>query len=108
MRGDDPLIFQRKEADIMKKFAKLLLLGALSVTILTGCNQWKARNVGGSYTIELPKDAKLVNISWKEGNLWYITKPMTEEDIAEEYQVQEDSLYGVFEGTITIKETKGE
>lgn len=36
-------------------------------------------------TLELPANQKLVMITWKDDSLWYLTKPMTEEDVAETY-----------------------
>ena len=59
-------------------------------------------------TVELPENAKLEMITWKENSLWYLTRPMTENDIAEVHTFQQSSEFGVFEGTVTIVETKGD
>lgn len=80
------------------------MLGTMLVS-LTGC-QWGARKFGGDYTHELPKGEKLVNVTWKEDSLWYLTEPMDKDDIAETYKFQADSVFGIFEGTVTIKESK--
>lgn len=45
-------------------------------------------------------------IAWKDDSLWYLTKPMTDDDIAETPTFQQSSEWGVFEGTVTIVETK--
>lgn len=63
---------------------------------------------GGDYTLKLPKNEKLVMITWKGDSLWYLTKPMTEDDIAETYKFQESADLGIMEGTVTVIETKGE
>jgi hypothetical protein len=78
---------------------------AIATMTLSGC-QWAAKNLGGDYTVELKEGQKLVNVTWKESELWYFTKPMTEDDVAETYTFQEDSTMGVLEGTVTIVESK--
>ena len=85
---------------------KKIILLAIMVLSLTGC-QNTTKNFGGSMTIELPKGQKLEEITWKDdSDLWYLTRPMREDDIAEVHTFQESSEFGVFEGTVTIIETK--
>lgn len=92
-----------------KKLAVVGMIVMLMVVGLIGCSaQERARSLGGSYTIELPANQKLVSITWKENDLWYLTRPMTEEEVAETYQFKEDSTYGIMEGTVTIVESKTE
>ena len=92
----------------MNKMKKLLLTVVLAISVLSlvACDQYVARNLGGDYTHELPKGEKLVNVTWKEDSLWYLTRPMTNDDIAETYTFQADTVFGVFEGTVTIVESK--
>lgn len=85
----------------MKKFILLVIM----VLCLTGC-QNTTKNWGGSMTIELPKGQKLEEITWKDTDLWYLTRPMREDDIAETHTFQQNTEFGVFEGTVTIIETK--
>lgn len=73
---------------------------------LAGCSQYNARKFGGDYTHKLPQGEKLINLTWKEDSLWYLTKPMEEDDVAETYKFQADSLFGIFEGTVTVEESK--
>lgn len=87
-----------------------ILAGLTALTLIfgvTGC-QSAAKNFGGDYTLKLPKNEKLVMITWKDNSLWYLTKPMTEDDIAETYKFQESAEFGIMEGTVTVMETKGE
>jgi hypothetical protein len=85
---------------------KKIILLAIMVLSLTGC-QNTTKNFGGNMTIELPKGQKLEEITWKDdSDLWYLTRPMREDDIAEIHTFQESSEFGVFEGTVTIIETK--
>ncbi len=88
-----------------KIFIGIIVLAILYL-IYTSTRQVRTRHLGGSMTIDLPKNTKLVNITWKEDNLWYLTRPMTTQDSATSYQFREDSQWNVMEGTITIIEYK--
>lgn len=90
-----------------KRMLALVLIGAISLSILTGC-QATTKSWGGSMTLELEPNQKLEEITWKDDSLWYLTRPMTEDDIAETHTFQQSSEFGVFEGTVTIIETKEE
>lgn len=69
----------------------------------SGQNQ--ARNWGGEMTITLEPGVKLEEITWKdEDTLWYVTRPMREDEFAETHTFQADTVFGVFEGEITIVE----
>lgn len=57
-------------------------------------------------TVYLEPNQKLEQVSWKYTSLWYLTKPMSESDIAEVYTYYQNSSWGVFEGTVTIIETR--
>jgi hypothetical protein len=85
----------------MKKVLFLLPLLLLSCT-----ENSRVKNFGGEGTINLPKGVKLVTVTWKETQVWYLTRPMHSDDIAETYQFHEESSWGVIEGTYNIVETK--
>ena len=91
----------------MKKIILTLIAGALCVCLFTGCQQ-TTRTLGGSTTIELEPNTKLELVTWKDNSLWYLTRPMRQDDIAETHTYQQQSEFGVFEGTVTIVETKSE
>ena len=91
----------------MKKKLLAFLVMAIMCINLAGC-QAITRNYGDSMTIELEPNMKLENITWKENSLWYLTRPMTESDTAVIHTFQQSSEFGVFEGTITIIETREE
>lgn len=76
----------------------------MMATVLAGC-QNATKSFGGSVTITLEPNTKLELITWKDDSLWYLTRPMRE-DIAETHTYQQQSEFGVFEGTVTIVETK--
>jgi len=85
----------------MKKVLFLLPLLLLSCT-----ENSRVKNFGGEGTINLPNGVKLVTVTWKETEVWYLTRPMHSDDIAETYQFHEESSWGVIEGTYNIVETK--
>ena len=64
--------FIPKETKIMKNIIQssiaLIILGSLLISCTA--NQ-RARNIGGTMTIEAPAGMRVVNMTWKEGNnLW--------------------------------------
>ena len=85
----------------------LVLLTIVFCLILTGCNYF-ARTTGGNVTIDLPPNTKLISVQWREKNssLWYLTRPMRNDEYPETYTFQEDSNIGVLEGTVTINERR--
>ena len=87
----------------MKKVFLAIMIGV----IVTSCTQnSRVKTWGGTGTINLPKGRKLVNVTWKETEVWYLTRPMDSNDVAETYQFQEESSWGMIEGTYNIIETK--
>lgn len=86
----------------MKKvILSIFILGIIGCTDNARVKTW-----GGSATINLPKGEKLVNVTWKETNLWILTKPMKFTDSAEIYIFKEESSFGIVEGEYNIIETK--
>lgn len=92
-----------------KFYLTTLFIIVIFVTTLfmVGCTkQNRVFRWGGSDTIILQPNQKLVNITWKESNAWFLTKPMTTTDSCETYIFYESSNMGMFEGTVIIKEVK--
>lgn len=86
---------------------KKVFLVIISGMLLTSCTEnERVKSWGGNGTIKLPKGKKLVNVTWKETQIWYLTKDMDSSDVAETYEFHEESSYGVIEGTYKIIETK--
>jgi len=76
---------------------KLLMLGMsviISSVLLTGCGNIGAKSYSGEMTVELQKGQKLVNATWKDADLWYLTKDMNPSDKAETYTFKENSTLG--------------
>ena len=76
---------------------------------LSACDNTIAKKFGGTMSIELEKDQKLVNCSWKsskgEGSsLWLLTRVRKDGESPETYKYIEKSTFGVWEGTVIIQE----
>lgn len=83
---------------------KLLLLLVLFISV--SCANTLVKKFGGTATTELKPNEKLVNITWKDSELWILTRPMTEKDSAVTYKFSEKSKLGIVEGTYVIVEVK--
>lgn len=88
----------------MKKL--LCLVGIIGVVLTTAGCQYTTKNLGGDMVLELKPNQKLEEITWKDDNLWYLTRPMREDEEPETHTFQQKSEMGVFEGTVTIVESK--
>lgn len=89
------------------KTIKTIFLGLIVALAMTSCTEnARVRRWGGDGTLTLPKGQKLVNVTWKGDQIWYLTRPMTTQDSCQTYTFHESSSWGVMEGTYTIIETK--
>lgn len=90
----------------MKKF--LILLSIVVVSFLaSNCTQnQRAKSFGGKAEITLPQGQKLLVATWKDDNLWYLTRPVRSDENAETYEFQEASSFGLLNGTYIIHEKK--
>lgn len=82
----------------MRKLFILLIV----VTMVSCTSNERARNYGGTEVIELDNNERLVNITWKQDDIWVLTKTDTTKPTT--YSFKEKSSYGVMEGEIIIKE----
>ena len=84
-----------------------LILSLFIILLMVGCtDNNRAKMWGGTMKVELEKGQKLVDVTWKETSLWYMTKPMGPTDVAETYTFKEESSYGIIEGKVIFIETK--
>ena len=78
---------------------KIFIL-AIAVLSLASCtDNQRARNFGGTETIDIPEGRILVNCTWKKNNLWLLTKDTT----TGKMYFNEKSSWGVVEGEINFK-----
>lgn len=82
-----------------------LLITCLVLFIFAGCtDNQRARSFGGNATIHIEKDQKLVNITWKEADMWILTRTRKEGEKPETYFFKESSNFGMMEGQVTVVE----
>jgi hypothetical protein len=75
----------------------------MSLLVLSSCTEnQQARRWGGTETIELETNQRLVNATWKDTDLWLLTK--TDSTRPTVYEFIEKSNWGVMNGKIKIKE----
>ena len=102
----------------MKRLSRSLA-AALMLALLAGCSdaemagnnrleQSFARDFGGTTTITLEPNLKLEEITWKDDDLWYLTRPMREDEEPETHTFTEKGGFGtVFDGgTVIVVEIK--
>ena len=85
---------------------KVLAIALVAITLASCTENARVKSFGGEGTLNLPKGQKLVNVTWKETELWYLTRQMDSTDVAETYKFQEESSFGLMEGTYNIIESK--
>ena len=91
----------------MKKMYGILgVLFVMSLMLSSCTDNGRARMYGGEMTVNVNPDQKVVNVTWKESNMWILTRPMTESDKPETYFFSEKSKFGVWEGTIKLIESR--
>lgn len=86
---------------MIKKAITLVIV----IIMLCGCHE-TTKYYGGSMELELPKGQKLEEITWKDSTLWYLSRPMRDDEQPETHTFQADSEWGVFEGSVTVIESR--
>lgn len=82
----------------MKKLIGLLLLTILILG--SGCTEnSRARQFGGKQEIQTKPNEVLINITWKDNDMWVLTK----DTLTGIQYFRESSSWGVWEGEIVIK-----
>lgn len=86
---------------------KKLFILAIAAIAFTSCTEnQRAKSFGGTANVNLEPNRKLVTVTWKEDQIWYLTRPMDSSEKAETYKFQEESSWGMIEGTVVISESK--
>lgn len=83
----------------MKYIAIALALLACSCT-----QNQMSRAYGGTQTMDIKAGHKVVNITWKNLDMWVLTRPMRADEVPETLTFHESSNFGVWEGTIVLRE----
>ena len=86
---------------------KAMILISLGFILFTGCtSNSRARYWGGTMTINLPAGQELMEATWKDNNLFYLTRPMSDDYVPVTKTFQESSHFGVIEGTVLFVESR--
>lgn len=88
----------------MRKALSALFAGIVLATMAACTANVRAKQWGGTMTLDLPAQQKLVTATWKDSHLWYLTRPMRDGEKAETYTFHEDSNLGVMRGTVIFQE----
>jgi len=86
----------------MIKLIKLIILAGVALLVLSlfSCTaNERARNFGGTETVKLPENRVLVNCTWKQDDLWLLTK----DTITGKMYFNEKSSWGMMEGEINFE-----
>ena len=91
-----------------------VILGTLMLLISVGYGFFsllfpdnaRVKRFGGTAELDLPANTKLINVTWKDDELWTLTREMKPNESPETYKFTEDSKWGILEGTYVIKETR--
>jgi hypothetical protein len=83
---------------------KPLITILLAVIVFSSCtDNIRARAWGGTQDITLPSGQRVVNVTWKEADLWVLTRTDTTTKPST-YTFAEKSSWGVLEGQINLIE----
>ena len=85
---------------------KLLLIIGLFICLCSCTQNARARHYGGDMTIALPAGQELMEVTWKESNLFYLTRPMADDYVPVVKTFQESSSFGILETKITFIESR--
>lgn len=85
---------------------KMIMVGLLAAMLLTGCNleQGITKKFGGTSNVTLEPGKKLMQVTFYEGNFWFLTRKMKPGEIPECYSFKERSVMGVLEGEVKVCE----
>lgn len=90
-----------------EKLIFIIFICIFGFSFLRGCSeQSMTRSWGGEMEVSLEPNEKLLEVTWKEDSLWFLTRPMTDKDSEEIYKFYEKDTLGMLEGCVTIKENK--
>lgn len=84
-----------------------ILFILMTILFFISCTENQmARKFGGTAEIKLPRGEKLLMVTWKEANLFYLTEPMDSNYIPKTKIFREDSNYGLIESKVIFIESR--
>lgn len=85
---------------------KKILFSLFIMICVCSCDQAITRTMGGTTNIELEPGEKLVEVTWKGDNIWYLVEPMEADYTPKTKTFKESSRAGVFEGKVVFIEKR--
>ena len=85
---------------------KLILIIVALICMCSCTKQIRTRQFGGEMTINLPAGQELMMVTWKDSELFYLTRPMSDDYIPVKKTFQESSSWGIMESTVYFIETR--
>ena len=90
----------------MKKIISILIIIVALFSFSSCTEQMMTREWGGEMTIELPKGQELMMATWKDDDLFYLTRPMSDDYIPVKKTFKESSSFGIMESTVYFIESR--
>ena len=79
----------------------------LAIAMMFSCTEnSRAKRFGGEAKLDVPCGQKVINITWKESELWYSTIPMEAGYVPVTHTFREESNFKIMEGSYLLIETK--
>jgi len=88
----------------MKKVLTLVAIIAFAAAFTSCTENERAKSFGGTMRVDIKKGDRLVEATWKESQLWYLTTKADSGHAPKVYTFQEESSFGMMEGTVIFKE----
>ena len=78
----------------------------MSLLVMACTENERAKRFGDTLVIDVPAGHKVIEATWKDNQLWYLTEEMDSSYVPKAKTFKEKSDFGVLEGTIVFKESK--
>jgi hypothetical protein len=79
---------------------KKLMMILVAMVVMSSCTEnARARHFGGTETLALKPNEVVLNVTWKESQMWICTQ----DTVTRVVYFREKSSWGVVEGTVIIK-----
>lgn len=89
----------------MKISFKILI--CMIAFILYACSdQEKAGYFGGESSINVPYGEEVLMATWKDDDIWYFTRPMSDDYVPQVKALRQESSHGLYHGVVYFYEHK--
>jgi len=92
------------ECKIYKRGFWLMAICLITIVIMSCTQNQRAKQWGGTAYYSIPADKEFVFATWKESDLWIVTKPREVGHEPKVYTMTEESSWGVLQGGVIITE----